>query len=67
MTYDLAIKMMLLDHDYIDSGGLCKGEETESSRTVRLGIPHDGTVGNLAKLFEVGLHALCVYEEIGYE
>jgi len=52
-TYDFAIEIVLADHDRVDSFGVNKVEERETSRSASKVVAHDSTVADLAELRKV--------------
>ena len=53
MPYDLAVEIVLLDHNNVHCLGVFERQEAESSRTTGRPISHDGTLSDFAKLREV--------------
>jgi hypothetical protein len=53
VTYDLAIKVVLLDHDDVDSFWIFESQETETSRAACCAVAHYRAFENLAKLREI--------------
>lgn len=54
---------MLLDHDGIHGRCVGKGQEAETSRSSRLRVMHDCTMGHFAKLLEILSHLLCKWDK----
>ena len=52
-AHNLAIEVVLLDHDNVDRLGILEGEKAEASRPTGGAVPHDGAFHHLAKLREV--------------
>jgi hypothetical protein len=52
-TYDLAIEVVLLDHNSVHRLGILESQESEASRPTSGGISHDSCLQNLSKLREV--------------
>ena len=55
ITYNLAIEVVLFDHDSVNTFRIPEGKEAETARTSSRGVAHDGTFADLAKLGEVVL------------
>jgi glutathionyl-hydroquinone reductase len=54
-AYDLAVQIMLLDHDSVDRLWIFESQEAKTSGAARGSVSHDGALYYLAKLFEVSL------------
>lgn len=50
LSYNLAVKVVLLDHDNVDSLWILESQETETSRATGRSVTHDSTFEHLAKL-----------------
>lgn len=55
MSYNLSIKVVLLNHDDVDGPRVLECEEAEASGSTGCSIAHDGAFENLAELREVVL------------
>lgn len=58
ITYNLSIKVVLLDHHDVDSPWVLECEEAEASRSAGCSIAHDSALENLAELREILLQRL---------
>jgi hypothetical protein len=52
-TYNLAIEIMLLDHDRVYALGVPEGEKAKSTGAASRSIAHDGALADLSELREV--------------
>jgi hypothetical protein len=52
-THDLAIQVVLLDHDNVDRFGVLEGEEAKATRAAGGAISHDSAFHHLTELREV--------------
>lgn len=59
MTYELAVKQMLLDHHDIDDLRILERQKAESARATGDTVTHDCAFCDLAKLREVIFEGLC--------
>jgi hypothetical protein len=55
ITYNLAIEVVLFDHDSVDTFRIPEGKKAEPARAASRGVAHDGAFADLAKLGEVVL------------
>ena len=53
VAHNLAVEVVLLDHDNVDRLGVLEGEKAEATRAAGGAVPHDGAFYHLAKLREV--------------
>ena len=51
--YNLAVKIVLLDHNNVHGLGVLESQESESSRPTRRTISHNSTLSDFAKLREI--------------
>jgi hypothetical protein len=51
--YDFAIEYMFFDHNDIDTFGIFKSEESESSGSPGLILPHDGAFRDFSELLKI--------------
>jgi hypothetical protein len=54
-TYNLAVQIVLLDHDGVDSLGVFEGEEAKSTRAAGSTVTHHGAFQHLTEFFKVVL------------
>lgn len=55
VTYNLAIEVVLFDHDSVHTFRIPEGKEAEPARAASRGVAHDGALADLAKLGKVVL------------
>ncbi len=59
ITYNLAIEVVLLNHDDINCLGIFECQETKSSGAASGAVAHDCAFENLAELGEVVFEGFC--------